>query len=75
MPKTNQSQNLDPRDFSTVLKDAPPGAWVALSHNKTHVVATGDSMRSVTDEAQARGEADPILIKMPLLNGEPGEIR
>ena len=63
---SRQEANSDPSDLRLVLKDAPPGAWVALSHNKTHVVATGDSMKSVTYLAQLRGEKDPILIKMPL---------
>lgn len=60
----------DPHDLSVILKDAPAGAWVALSHNKTRVVATGDSMKSVAFQAQLLGEEDPILIKMPY--GEEG---
>ena len=55
-----------PRDLSTILKDAPPGAWVALSHDKTHVVAYASSMRAATYAAQLRGETDPVLVKMPL---------
>jgi hypothetical protein len=55
-----------PRDLSAILKDAPLGAWVALSHDKTQIVATGDSMRATTLLAQSRGEDDPVLVKMPL---------
>jgi hypothetical protein len=65
-----EKQEIDPRDLRSILKDAPAGAWVALSRNKTHVVATGDSIRMATDEAQARGETDPILIKIPLSREE-----
>jgi hypothetical protein len=55
-----------PRDLSIVLKDAPAGAWVALSHDKTRIVGTGTSIRAAAFEAQLNGEADPVLIKMPL---------
>jgi hypothetical protein len=55
-----------PRDLSAILRDAPPGAWVALSHDKTRIVATGDSMQATTLLAQSRGENDPVLVKMPL---------
>jgi hypothetical protein len=57
---------LVPRDLSAILKDAPLGAWVALSHDKTRIVATGDSIREATVLARSRGEGDPILFKMPL---------
>jgi hypothetical protein len=57
---------IDPRDFREILTGVPPGAWVALSHDKTRVVATGNSMKAVTYQADLRGEPDPILIKMPL---------
>jgi len=57
---------IAPRDLSAVLRDAPPGAWVALSRDKTKVVATGDSMRATTLLARSRGEDDPVLVKMPL---------
>lgn len=57
---------LAPRDLSAILRDAPPGAWVALSHDKTQIVATGDSMRATAVLARSRGEDDPVLFKMPL---------
>lgn len=57
-----------PRDLSIVLKDAPPGAWVALSHDKTRIVGTGTSIRAAAFEAQLKGEGDPVLIRMPLEN-------
>jgi hypothetical protein len=55
-----------PRDLSTILKDAPPGAWVALSHDKKRIVATGGSIAAATFAAQLKGESEPVLIKMPL---------
>jgi len=61
-----QESGIDPRDFRAILSGVPPGVWVALSHDKTRVVATGNSMKSATYQADLHGEPDPILIKMPL---------
>ncbi|MGA2356928.1 MAG: hypothetical protein ABSG02_20730 [Terriglobales bacterium] len=55
-----------PRDLSGILKDAPPGAWVALSRDKTHVVGTAISIEAASVQAQFNGEPDPVLIKIPL---------
>jgi hypothetical protein len=55
-----------PRDLSGVLKDAPPGAWVALSVDKTRIVGTGDSIKAATLQAHLSGEKGPVLIRMPL---------
>jgi hypothetical protein len=54
-----------PRDLSGVLKDAPPGAWVALSVDKTRIVGTGDSIKAATVQAHLNGEDGPVLIRMP----------
>ena len=64
--KPAQREYLPPRDLSIILKDAPPGAWVALSRDKKRVIATGDSMGAATFAAQLKGETEPVLIKMPL---------
>lgn len=66
MSEKKPSVKIVPRDLSAILKDAPLGAWVALSHDKTRIVATGDSIRATTVLAHSRGEDDPILFKMPL---------
>jgi len=55
-----------PRDLSTVLRDAPPGAWVALSKDKTKIVGTGITMRAAAYQAQLNGEDEPVLIRTPL---------
>ena len=57
-------------DLSLILGTAPPGAWVALSQDKTRVVGTGVSMQAATYQAQLRGELSPVLIKMPLEDEE-----
>jgi hypothetical protein len=55
-----------PHDLSFVLKDAPPGAWVALSRDKKRIVGTGNTMTSATLQAQLNNEDRPILIRTPL---------
>jgi hypothetical protein len=54
------------RDLSDVLRDAPPGAWVALSRDETKLLGTGDTMMAASLQAQLKGERYPVLIKMPL---------
>ncbi len=64
--KTPQPDSKDqPRDLAFILKDVPPGSWVALSHDRTHVVGVGISMRGAAYQAQLHGEEDPVLIRMP----------
>ena len=65
-PPERDTSSTIPRDLTVILKDAPAGAWVALSHDKTRVVGTGNSIKAATLQAQLKGEQNPILIKMPL---------
>jgi hypothetical protein len=53
------------RDLSVILKDSPPGAWVALSHDEKRVVGTAVSMQAAAFQAQLNGEEDPVLVRMP----------
>jgi hypothetical protein len=53
------------RDLSQVLGTAPPGAWVALSKDKSRIVGTGLSAQAATYQAQLRGEFSPVLMQMP----------
>lgn len=62
--------DADVRDLSAVLKSAPPGAWVALSQDKTRVVGTGISVQAATYQAQLHGESSPVLIRTPLEDEE-----
>ncbi len=54
------------RDLSALLKDSPPGAWVALSHDEKRIVGTAISMQAAAYQAQLNGECEPVLIRMPL---------
>lgn len=64
--KPVQRECASPRDLSGVLKDAPPGAWVALSRDETRLLGTGNTMMAASLQAQLKGERHPVLIKMPL---------
>lgn len=57
------------RDLSVLLKDAPSGAWVALSSDEKRIVGTGASMQAAAYQAQLHGEHHPVLVRTPL----PGE--
>jgi len=61
-PMTTESA---PGDLSSILKDAPPGAWVALSSDKARIVATGRSINAASSKAKQKGETTPVLIRMP----------
>ena len=54
------------RDLSDLLKDSPPGAWVALSHDEKRIVGTAISMQAAAYQAQLNGEENPLLVRMPL---------
>lgn len=53
-------------DFGELLKDLPPGAWVAISHDEQRVVAYAAEMRDAVKKANEAGEQDPIVSRVPL---------
>jgi len=60
-----QTVEANPQELNRVLGTAPPGSWVALSHDKTRVVGTGVSAQAAVYQAQMQGEFAPVLIQMP----------
>lgn len=52
-------------DLQALLKDIPPGAWVAISKDRDRVVAFGAEMREVLEEAARRGEREPLIYRVP----------
>lgn len=55
-------------DFSimmVLLKNIPGGSWVALSSDNRWILALGQDMRMVLNEARKSGEHDPILLRVP----------
>lgn len=52
-------------DFGELLKDVPPGAWVAISHGGERVVAYAPEMRDALSKAKELGEECPIIRRVP----------
>jgi len=52
-------------DLAEVLKDAPIGEWIALSKDRSKIVATGKTLEETLEAAKAAGETEPIVMKVP----------
>lgn len=50
-------------NLSDLLKDIPPGAWVAVEQYR--VVAYGADMQQVLAEARSKGAREPLILKVP----------
>jgi hypothetical protein len=57
--------DMTPEDRIKALEAAPPGGWVAFSADEERVVAYGDSYDDVVAKAEANGEPDPVITKVP----------
>ena len=47
------------------LRNAAPNRWVALSQDETKVVGEGDTFDEAASAAEANGESDPVLVRIP----------
>jgi len=47
------------------LREAPLDSWVVLSQDETRVVAAGQDLERVAQEAEANGVSEPVLIRTP----------
>jgi hypothetical protein len=56
---------MAPEERITALKEAPADGWVAFSDDENQVVAYGATYEEAVSEAQRRGVADPVLVKVP----------
>ena len=52
-------------DVADLLKNIPAGAWVAISADETRVIAFGAELRTVLEQAKERGEAGPLITRVP----------
>jgi Family of unknown function (DUF5678) len=52
-------------DLGELLKDVPPGAWVAISQDQQRVVAYAAEMRDALSKAKELGEERPIIFRVP----------
>ncbi len=55
-------------DIPELIKDLPPGAWVAISIDRHKVVAYGPDAQAVLDEAREEGEKIPLIVRVPEQN-------
>ncbi len=62
---------MEPKREVDLLKGIPPRRWVALSFDRSRVVATGGSYGEVVDRAEEAGEHDPVLVMTPPSDGIP----
>jgi hypothetical protein len=53
------------KNFGELLGGITPGAWVAISHDETRVVAYAAEMRDAIQKAHEAGEANPIITRVP----------
>jgi hypothetical protein len=61
-------QPMQPIDLTAVLKGAPVGDWIALSHAQDRIVATAKTLDEAVRTAKVRGENDPVVLKIPPVN-------
>jgi hypothetical protein len=52
-------------DLTQLLKGIPSGAWVAISENQHIVLSYGIDPQAVLNEAQSKGEAHPLMVRVP----------
>jgi len=48
-----------------ILKDAPPGSWIALSEDESRLVAVGATFQEAAEKAHSAGVSDPVITKTP----------
>lgn len=49
----------------SLLSEIPRGAWVAISSDGLRVISYSADMKMVLQQANERGESDPILTRVP----------
>lgn len=52
-------------NLGVLLKNVPKGAWVAISRDRTKVVAWGADLQDVMTRAAIAGEQQPLVMKVP----------
>jgi len=52
-------------DLPELLKGFAPGTWVAISEEQNRALAYGPDPQIVSDEAQKKGEKQPLMVRVP----------
>jgi hypothetical protein len=53
------------KDISALLAAVPKGSWAALSNDEERVVAYAADLQDALKLAHEKGEADPVVIRVP----------
>ena len=48
-----------------VLRAAKPNSWLAFSEDESRLVASGETYSQVVKEAEAAGEKEAVILKVP----------
>lgn len=48
-----------------LLRTAPLNKWIALSEDKSKIVAVGETYREVSERSDLAGVSDPVILKTP----------
>jgi hypothetical protein len=65
MLKLGSDSVLAAKDISRLLEGVPKGAWVALSHDEERRLAYADDLAEAVKKANALGEPDPVVVRVP----------
>jgi hypothetical protein len=52
-------------DLLELLEGIPAGAWVAISERQHSVLAFGADAQAVFNEAQSKGDDQPLIVRVP----------
>jgi hypothetical protein len=53
---------------AVLFSDIQPGRWVAISKDQRKVIGTGRTMKEAVRKAEANGEKQPFITRVPLKN-------
>jgi hypothetical protein len=53
------------KDISKLLEGVPNGAWVAVSHDETRLVAFAAELQAVLQKSKQAGEDYPVIVRVP----------
>jgi hypothetical protein len=65
-PLSNEDVHYVKTFDGELLRDIPPGTWVAISAAQDRVAGTGDTIDEALAKARENGETQPSILRVPL---------